>query len=298
MNSFKHKIASVIISTVCLYFGFQALDLILGIYQIQTYFFVSWYVFAFHVFWLTFIFDLHLKRAGHMAHARVHFKGTRIVWEALKNRVRHLYHWNYLRHYLNYLILPSVLYWSVIVLMYLNPFQELFKDVLIIISTASMAVVYWYLKEVFSHHMELHQTGLKVLALVKVFTAYLAYTALIAVGWYYGLSLAVLLPVVFMITFLLVYQALFQHRLLQDVYPAMLMFATLMALFFAAVFQNWNVNYYTAGLMVGVVYSGCWSILHRYLDRTLTWKILWEYAFMLLLLISLILATHDFQGRI
>lgn len=299
MHSFKHKIASVIISTVCVYFGFQALDLILGIYQVQTYFTVSWYVFAFHIFWLTFIFDLHLKRSGHLAYARVNFKGVRIVWEALKNRVRHLYHWSYIRHYLNYLILPSILYWSVIILMYVNPFHELFKDGLIIVSTAAMAVTYWYLKEAFSHHMELHHSGLKILALVKVLTAYLAYTALIAVGWYYDLDLSVLLPVVFILSFLLLYQALYQHRLLRaDVYPAMLMFATLMTLVFAAVFQKWNVNYYTAGLMIGVIYNGAWNVLHRYLDRTLTRKILWEYAFMLIVLVSLILATHDFQGRI
>jgi hypothetical protein len=299
MHSLQHKVVSVIIATVCVYFGFQALDLILGIYQVETYFTVAWYVFAFHVFWLTFIFDLHLKRSGHLAHARVHFKGARILWEALKNRVRHLYHWNYLRHYLNYLILPAVLYWSVIVLMYLNPFHELFKDALIVASTAATAVAYWYLKEAFSHHMELHHSGLKVLSLVKIFTAYLSYTSLIALGWYFGLSLSVMLPVVFIISFLLLYQALFQHRLLRwDVYPAMLMFATLMSLVFAAVFQSWNVNYYTAGLMVGVVYNGAWSILHRYLDRTLNWKILWEYAFMLVVLVSLILATHDFQGRI
>lgn len=299
MHSLKHKITAVIIATVCVYFGFQALDLILGIYQVAAYFTVSWYVFAFHVFWLTFIFDLHLKRSGHLAHARVHFKGARMVWEAFKNRTRHLYHWNYLRHYLNYLILPSILYWSVIILMYLNPFHELFKDALIIISTATIAVIYWHLKEAFSHHMELHRTGLKILGLAKIFTAYLFYTALIASGWYYGLDLSVLLPIVFILSFLLLYQALYQHRLLRwDVYPAILIFAMFMALVFASVFQNWNVNYYTAGLMVGVVYNGAWSVLHRYLDRTLTWKILWEYVFMLIVLISLILATHDFQGRI
>lgn len=299
MYTFKHKILSVIVATVAAYFGFQSLDLVLSLYQIQTYFSMAWYVYAFHIIWLSFIFDLHLKQGGHMALARSSHQGAMVLWVALKSRAKHFYHWTYIRHYLNYLILPSVLFWSVIILMYLNPFFELFKDGLIIVTTAALSVTYWYFKEAISHHMELHKTGLKILSLVKVYAAYLTYSALIALGWYFGLSLSILIPIVFVITFLLIYQNLFQHRLMRvDLYPGILMFATLVSLVFVLIFQTWNVNYYTAGLFVAVVYTTCWSVIHKYFERELSWKLFWEHTFMLIVLMSVILATHDFQGRI
>jgi hypothetical protein len=298
-TSFKHRIIAVATSVVTAYFGFQSLDLIVGIYQVQTYFTVSWYIYAFHIFWLLFIFDLHFKTVGHLEQARKNYSGIAVFWQAFKNRSRHLYHWSYVRHYLNYLIMPSIFYWSVIILMYLNPFHELFKDGLIITSTAALGITYWYFKEAFSHHMELHSVGLRALALVKIFAAFLAYTALIALGKYFGINLYVLMPTVFIVTFLLLYQALFQHRLLRlETYPLLLMFTTLMTLVFTLVFRKWGVNYYTGGLLVTVLYNTCWGIVHKYLERTLTWKLLGEYLFMLVVLVSLLLATHDFNGQI
>jgi hypothetical protein len=221
------------------------------------------------------------------------------LWHALKTRTHHLYHWRYVRHYMNYLILPTVLYWSVVILIYLNPFHELFKDGLIIASTIGLGLTYWHLKEVFSMKMEVAHLGLRVLALVKLGAAYLAFTALMALGWYYGLNLFLVMGCVFLVVFLLLYQGLFQHRLMRlEVYPLVLMFSILVTLVFAVVFQKWNVNYYTAGVLVAVVYNTVWGLLHRYLDRSLTRKLMWEYIFMLIVLVSLVLATHDFQGRI
>jgi hypothetical protein len=298
-QSYKHKVLSVGIATVAAYFGFQALDLISGIYQVHEYFAVAWYVALFHALWLAFIFDLHLKTGGHLANARQLHTGLAVFWHALANRAHHLYHWSYVRHYLNYLIMPTVMYWSVVILIYLNPFHELFKDGLIVASTLAMGLAYWHLKEAFSTKFEHTHLGLRALALVKLFAAYLAYTALMALGWYFGLNLFLVLGVVLLITFLLLYQGLFQHKLMRlEVYPLLVMFSLLIMLVFAVVFLKWNVNYYTAGVMVAVVYNTVWGLLHRYLDRTLTRKLLWEYVFMLIVLISLVLATHDFQGRI
>lgn len=299
MNNFLQKILSVIIGTVATYFGFQALDLISGAYQISTYFTVSWYIFAFHIFWLSFLYDLHLKHRGHLSHARSRFAGAKAILYAFQSRVRHFYHWTYVRHYLNYLILPAIMYWSVVFLMYLNPFHELFKDALIIVATTALGVVYWYLKQAFSHHMELHSSGLKVLALAKLLGAYLAFTALLALGWYYGLSRSVLLPAVFIISFLLVYQALFQHRLLKiHMYPSIMLFALAVTVIFGAVYQYWGINYYIAGVLVVVFYNTFWGILHKYLEKTLTSRVLIEYVFMLVVLASLILATQNNYGRI
>jgi hypothetical protein len=295
----NHKIISVVLVTFGTYFGFQALDLISGIYQIEVYFSVAWYVFAFHLFWVLFIFDLHFKTPGHLSKAREKHKGWIVFWHALKSRAHHLYHWSYARNYLHYLILPGIIYWSVIVLMYLNPFHELFKDALIILATVAMSVVYWYFKVSFSRNMELHETGLKVLALAKLFAAYLAFTAILALGWYHALSTNLLFISTFLLVFVLVYQALFQHKLLSlHALVPILMVAILTALTLVIVLQKWNLNYYTAGLMVVVVYNTAWGLLHKYLDKELTRRMVGEYLAMLLVLISIILATQNFDGRI
>jgi hypothetical protein len=286
VNSFKHKVLSVCLSTVAAYFGFQALDLISGMYQVEVYFSVAWYVFIFHVFWLAFIFDFHLKPREK-------------IKTAVLDRIKHFYHWKYVRHYLNYLILPTILYWDVVILMYKNPFHELFKDGLIVLSTISLTIIYWYFKQSFSRNLEMHDTGLKVLSVVKIFVAYLSFTTIITIGWYFDLHLPMVAAVVFLITFSLCYQALFQHRLLNaKSLPGIFMLATLTAAVFAVVYENWNTNYYTAGLMVVIVYNTFWSLLHRYWDKALNKQIFWEYVFMLIVLVSVVLSTHDFNGRI
>jgi hypothetical protein len=292
VDSFKQKTISVIIAAVVTYFSFQALDIILSVYQVGTYFTIAWYVYFFHIFFLLFLFDLHLKRIN-----KKQFAGELI--NAFNARIRHLYHWQYLRHYLNYLILPTVFYWSVIILMFRNPFFELFKDGLIVVATASLAVVYWYYNIAFSRNLELHRTGLKILALVKILGAVLAFTTLVAMGWYYEISLKVLMPMTFIVTSLLIYQMLFQRKLMKlSVYPGVVMVSILVTLAFTVIFQKWNNNFYTAGLMVGVIYNTCWGLQHQYLEKTLTKRIFWEYVFMMVVLVSIILSTHDFKGRI
>lgn len=299
MEKYKHKIISVTLVTLATYFGFQSLDLVSGLYQIEVYFLIAWYFAIFHTFWILFIFDLHLRQRGQWAVARSKYPAAKAFFHALRLRTRHLYHWLYLKKYLTYMIMPTIFYWSVVVLIYLNPFHELFKDGLIIISTASMSLTYWHFKEAFSRNMELHDLGLKILNIVKLLAAYLMFTALMAFGWYYGLGLGLLMPAVFVLTFLLVYQALYQHRLMRaGTYPGMLMLSTLITLVFAVVFLKWNTNYYSAGLVVAAAYVLSWTVMHKFFERTLNRRLLWEYVFMFVVMISLILSTHDFQGRI
>lgn len=299
MDTFKHKTISVVLAVAAMYFGFQGLDLASGLYQIDIFFKLSFYLYAFHLVWMVFMFDLHFKRARNATHSLAEFLTAPAVWEAVKDRVRHLYHWSYVRRYLNYLILPSVIYWSVVALIYLNPFHELFKDGLIILTSAGLAVVYWHLKEVFSHEAELRSASLKLLALVKLYAALLAFTAVFAGGWYFGVNVWLATAIAAAVAMLLAYQSLFQHKLVDiTVWKWLVGLGLLVAVAFSVVFEGWNVNYYTAGLVVAVVYNGAWAVLHNYLHKTLTRALLWEHVFMMVVLIAVLLATHDFQARI
>ncbi len=121
-NEHKQKIFSSLIVTTGALLGFEAFSYIVGLYQFNTAIYVAFYVYLFHIFWLTFIFDLHLKKRGVLANAKINYKGAQMVRQALKDRLEHARRWDYLRHYQNYLVLPGMIYWSTIILLFLNPF--------------------------------------------------------------------------------------------------------------------------------------------------------------------------------
>src|SRR6185503_2499821 len=122
-NETKQKFLSTLIVTFGAFLGFEALSYIIGIYQLRGSLYVAFYVYAFHIFWLTFVFDLHLKKRGVLANARLNHKGIKMVWMACQDRIEHLRRWDYLRHYQNYLVLPGLLYWGTVILLFLNPFK-------------------------------------------------------------------------------------------------------------------------------------------------------------------------------
>ncbi|MEJ0020968.1 MAG: hypothetical protein WDN47_00105 [Candidatus Doudnabacteria bacterium] len=295
----NHKYLSTFIVSFGMLLGFEALSYIVGIYQLNTGLFVAFYVYAFHIFWLTFLFDLHLKKRSVLAAAGLDHKGAQMVWNACKERVRHVFQWEYFRHYQNYLVLPGLLYWATVILIFLNPFNTLLKQSVIFSASIAMTVAYWFIKEHFSKRLEAQYHWITVLALVKLFTAFLIYSAVIGVTFHYGYDVGFLLPAVVTITFLLVYQALFQHNLLSfPIFIWIVILALVMGIVSVWVYNYWNTEYFTAGLVMVAVYNMLWGILHHYLDKTLTQKVVFEYLAMMILIISFLFASHNFNQRV
>jgi len=299
MSEQKQKFLSTVIVGIGALLGFLALSFIASIYQVKTYLWVSIYVYIFHIFWLTFLFDLHFKNKGVLANARLNHRGLRMFWEAFKDRSEHVFNWHYFSHYQNYLVLPGIIYWSAVMLIFLNPFKEFLKQLIVISATLSMTVAYWYFKEIFSRRMEAEEFGIKILSLVKIFAAFLIYSAILGMTWYFGLTPELLILSVFGATFFLLYQALFQHRLLDLVtYLLIIGIGLVIALVSNFVYMRWQINYLTGGLVMSVVYNSLWGMLHHYLDRNLTKKLVFEYVLMTILILSFIFASHDFTPRI
>src|SRR6185436_1965153 len=138
----KQKFFSTLIVTLGAFLGFEALSYIIGIYQLRGSLYVAFYVYAFHIFWLTFLFDLHLKKRGVLANAKLNHKGLKMLWEAFKDRCGHMRQWEYLRHYQNYLVMPGIIYWSTVVLLFLNPFKWQLKTLIVVSSTIALNVTY------------------------------------------------------------------------------------------------------------------------------------------------------------
>jgi hypothetical protein len=297
----KQKLVSIVIATAVSFLGFEILSYILGAtYQLNYFSRVSVAVYLFHLFWLTFLFDLHFKKRGILGQFAPNTHWLRLLLLGFRQRVLHVLTWKYFRHYVNFLILPSVLYWSVVLLMSINPFESELKQALILFSSAGLAVVYWYLKDIYSKNFELHHTGVKLLSLVKVYTSFVFYAAVVGQTFYFGMGPGFLFLTVAIVTFLLVYQALFQHHFLGV--RALLFPSLAIALVLGAVsywiYGVWSYQYLTAAVLMAAVYNTCWGLFHHYLDKNLSRRLAFEYLLILFLALSILLTTGDFGARI
>ena len=298
-NEQKQKILSTLMVTVGAFLGFEAISFVFGLYQLKIGLYLSFYIYAFHIFWLTFLFDLHLKNRGVIANARLNHRGLKMVWEAFKDRCAHVRRWEYIRHYQNYLVLPGLIYWSTVVLLFLNPFKWQLKELIVISSTVALNVAYWYMKEHISRKLEARDHWIKVLAIVKLFAAFLVFSALVGTTQYFNFGSDFLLMSTLTVTFLLVYQALFQHNLLNfQIFLWIVIISLIMSAVSLWVFSSWNAEYFTAGLVMAAVYNMLWGVLHHHLDKTLTRQVVFEYLVMMVLILSFIFASHNFNQRV
>lgn len=300
MSAEKQKLLSSVLTAAVSFLGLESLSFIIGkTYQLGSYDLVAVYLYLFQLLWLTFIFDLHLKKRDILLEVRKHHVGFKVFRQALKERLSHLRNWYFLRHYINFFILPGVIYWSAVILIRLNPFDEVLKQALVILSAFALVVVYWYLKEFYNKNFELHHFGTKLLALAKLFAAFLAYSAILGYSFYFGKSAVFACFWFFVVTFLLVYQALLQRRLFRPkLLPAILSLSLAVCLVGFWIYNIWNHDYLTGSLLILAVYNTCWGILHHFLDNNLTKKLAWEYLIMMALIVSILLASHDFMPRV
>src|SRR5258708_4941221 len=298
-NERKQKLLSTLIVTVGAFLGFEALSYIIGIYQLKGSLYVAIYVYAFHIFWLTFLFDLHLKKRGVLANARINHQGWKMLQMAFVDRIEHVRRWEYLRHYQNYLVLPGFIYWATVILMFLNPFNMGLKQTVIVCSTFALNVAYWFMKEHISRRLEHEVHWIKALSLVKLYAAFIVFSAVLGVTFYFGYHVSFLFSAVVSMTFLLIYQALFQHRLLNfSIFFWIAIISLAMGIVSLWVYSNWSVEYLTAGLVMLAVYNSMWGILHHYLEHTLTKKIAFEYLAMMIFIVSFVFASHNFNQKV
>jgi hypothetical protein len=281
------------------FFGLQALSFSIGIFQLKSSVALAFYLYAFLVVWMTFLFDLHLKKRGVLANARLNHKGFKMVWEAFKERVDYVRHWKNWRHFQNYLLMPCVIYWSVFALMVMNPFDAVLKQGIIVSSSIALTVTYWFLKEHVSRQLESTSSWVHLLSATKLFAAFLAYSALVGITFNYGYNLEFLVLWVFAVTFFLVYQALFQHDKINFQSTLwIVMFAVVQALSAYWIYANWNTEYFAAGVAMVAVYNTLWGLLHHHLDKNLSRKVVFEYLTMLVLVISILFANHNFNQKV
>lgn len=290
----KEKTLIVGLTTIMTFIGLEAQSFIIGIYQKKYFIILAFALYAFLVLVQSFIFDLHIKRTTSLAVAK------QSLGQAARRRFRYLLDPVHFWNYQSYVILPSVIYLSTIGLLGINPFDLAIKQAWIILSTAALGVSYWYLKTVFYAHREAGAGKKQLIFLVKLYASYLAYAAALGLLRFQGEAAAVFAVLVFCATFLLVYQAMFQHH---EVSFATLKFILLMSAGMGAlgyfVYLYWPVNYFSGALTLTAVYNTVWGLVHHhYLEKNLRRLLVYEYLAVLFVVLVIIFSMTNFAERI
>jgi hypothetical protein len=297
MNTHQNKILSTIIITVITFLGFESLSVIIGLNEVGLFQTTAAYLFLFHIAWIAFMFDLHLKNQGSVALGSAKFRF--LIRQAIVQRFEHFFQWKYFKHFINYFVLPSILFWATAGLLFLNPFRAELKQIIIVASTITYCLNFLHMNEHLTAKMESRSGWLKLLSLAKLFAAYEAYAAIIGLSWYLGLEQNVIFYFVLAVTFFLIYQALFAYGYHKPglVFTAIFLSA-IVAWIGTWVYHNWNYQYFTGALMLLALYNTIWGFIHHILEKTFTSKVALEYLILGLLVVSIILATHNFGTRI
>ncbi len=285
------RIVSVITISIISFVGLEALVYINNLYQNQVYIMASGYIYLIMLIWLYFLFDLHFKEAD---------IGGMGVWKAIGRRFKYFASWDHFRYFQNHLIMPGILYWGAIILIGINFGHHKLQQFIAVVTSFCLVVSYGLFKEVFHNRlMPISNNHFVLLSYVKIFASWLAYAGSLGIVWYYCFPPHVFYFFTFMVTLMLLYQALFQLSEYKAKYLGnILAVSAFMTIISYYVFQNWNVNYFSAGLFMTAVYNFFWNMLHHSIRKTLTAQIFLEQLAILALIIIMVFGVTNFNAKI
>lgn len=270
----KHKAISVAVLTVISFVGLQAAAYLLQKNQDGLFWKSAGYLYSFLIFWIVFSYDTH----------RRHIAAAPVIWSQLSN----------------YLILPSVIYWSAAGLMFLSPFSSGLQTVWTILAAAGLGTGIWYLKVAFHEHRQANRNARQLVFLAKILASYLGFTAAVGLGRHYGFGGLWSGLLVLLISQLLLRQAMFQHHHMRhDSLKLVLLLSLGLGVAGYLLYHFWNVNFYSAGLVLSALYNTSWGLIqHRFIDRNLTRKIAYEYLAVLFVILVVLFSTTNFAEKI
>lgn len=292
LRSKTHRIISILAISLISFVGLETLVYINNLYQIQIYIEASGFIYLFLVLWLHFIFDLHFKDRQHL--------DATTLWRSIGRRFKHFTVWENFRYFQNFLILPGILYWGSIILIGINFGHFKLQHFIAMCTSVALVVAYTLFKEVF-HQKEapIHNSHFVALTYVKVYAAWIIYAASLGIVWYYCFRPVIFYGVVFLVTLMLLYQALFQFCkiTLQNLgYAILVSIALSITSFF--VYQAWNVNYFSAGLFLTALYNLLWNMLYHTIKKTLTWQVMFEQIAVFALIVVMVFGVTNFRAQI
>ncbi len=284
-----HKIIAIGVISLIAFFGLESLAYISNLYQMQLFLQVSAFIYLFMLIWLHFLFDMHFKDQSLIPKNLAH---------AVAIRIRHFTRWEHFRYFQNYLILPGILYWGAVILIGINFQQYKLQQFVIFATSISLIICYTFFKEIF-HRREVNTNHFIILTYVKLYASWLIYAASLGIIWYYCFSPTIFYIVIFLVTFMLLYQALFQFAALslKHVFHILIISVLLSASSYF-VYKLWNVNYFSAGLFMTAVYNFLWNVFYHRINKTLNLRVLGEQLTIFILIVVMVLGVTNFKARI
>ena len=302
------KIISAGLNALVIFGGFEILIKILNLNQVGIYLTTAFYVWLFFVLQIIFLYDLHFKTRGAWGRARAHHENTptklaravKILFSAFAGRLEHFISKEFLGQWLNYLLLPGFVFWATICVLFINFGFLKIQQLFVVLSGTAMLLNYWYLKEIFCRKQgKVEADVFVVMSMVKIYASALTFGAALSIIRHYCLPLEYFVLGTFALTFLLIYQALFQHRLvtIKNLFVALLI-AFAQAMIAYPVGRFWGYNYFTAAIFLGAFYNFFWGIFHYRLDKALTVKVFFEILIFCGLIAAMVFSVTNFQARI
>jgi hypothetical protein len=292
IQSKSHKLISVLVISIISFAGLESLVYINNLYQPQFYIMMSGYFYLFLILWLHFLFDLHFKDPDHL--------DAQTLLKTIYRRFKHFLVWENFRYFQNFLILPGILYWGSIILIGINFGHLKLQHFIAAATSIALIVAYSLFKEVFHQKQApIQNNHFVILTYLKIYAAWLIYAASLGIVWYYCFKPWVFYLVVFIVTLMLLYQALFQFCkiTLQNLGYAVLVSIGLSVVSYF-VYQYWNVNYFSAGLFLMAFYNFLWNILYHQIKKTLTLKTIFEQLAVFALIVVMVFGVTNFRSKI
>ena len=294
-NTFLHvqRIISIIVISVISFVGLEALVYINNLYQEAIYIRLSIYLYIFLVVWLYFLFDLHYKHT-------IAVSTEQGMWRSIRQRFHYLGEFEHIRKYLNFLILPAILYWGAVILIGINFYHIRIQQFVAVTASIGLVLSYIVFKEVFRiHTLPAATWHFVIISYVKVFAAWLGYASALGIVWYYCLPPSAFYGLVFLLSFSLLYQALFQFHVItvKNVFWTIVISIGITCIS-VVVFNYWNVNYFTAGIFLAAIYNFCWSMLIQKLKQRLTVSAVIQNLVLLCIIMAFIFGVTNFHEQI
>jgi hypothetical protein len=307
--SYKTRRWFLVLSTsIVLLAGLEAISFLTGIYQLGYYLNISIAVYLYLMIVTSLIFDLKLKiplswqRASYYyRHAKtsIAYRWFKKIKRALLLRFLYLWQWQNWRKFQNFLILPSLLFWAVAISIFLNPFREATKQIMVLSGTLLLSVEIWYLKFVFTKSNAASKVIRNLMGGSMVVSSFFTYSSLLGITWYLGLPDYFFVITSGCLAFLYLYQSFFREMLGDFRHlPMIFLGSVIIAAVSGFVIKYWTVNYYSAGLLVSAFVFIYWNLVSNFLWKKLSRQMALEYLLVFLLALIFALSTTNFHARI
>ncbi len=281
---------------------------ILNLNQPAIYLQVAFWVYLYLMFEVVLLYDLHIRRPGSIERAKIKHAAVvnntlrwgKIISSAIADRWYHLRKLEHIEHWIYFLFVPTFIFWSAVTLFYVNFGNLRLQELLAVLSSFAIIVYYWFIKEAFHRGKDVVDTDIFVaLSMVKIYTAAILYAASLAILRYYCLKPEYFSVEIFCFSFLLIFQALYQHKFVNGKNMLIaLSISLIMAIIGQGVYIFWGFNYFTASVFMAACYNLMWGLFHYSLDKALTKRAFWEILFISLVIIFMVVSVTNFKARI